>query len=111
MIADVQWRWEVPTRARYFYRVAGTSLDHDRFAGVTFTVHARIRMGGRKISERQVIDILEHPDRSFSRGKALVVQRVLPRGRRIEIVYVEEQHADGIVAHVITVIRRAGASS
>lgn len=82
-----------------------------KYTEITYTAHARRRMRERRISEKQIADILENPDRSFHRGDKRIVHRMMPRGRRIEIVFVDEQRPDGMIARVITVIRRAGATS
>lgn len=82
-----------------------------KYAEITYTAHARLRMRERRVTETQVADILEHPDHSFSRDNKLVAQRVMPRGRRIEVVFVEVQTANGLAARIITVIRRAGSTA
>lgn len=82
-----------------------------KYEEITYTFHARLRMRERRISEMQVAEIVENPDHSFSRGDKRIVQRAMPRGRRIEIVYVEEQIPNGMAARVITVIRRAGSTT
>jgi hypothetical protein len=82
-----------------------------KYAQITYTAHARLRMRERRISDQQIVDILENPDRTISRGDKRVVQQIMPRGRRLEVIFVEERLSTGVAARVITVIRRAGSTT
>lgn len=79
-----------------------------KYAQVTYAAHARLRMRERFISERQIVNTLEQPDRSFpSKGK-LVAERATARGNTLRVVYVEQVGPLGLTAHVISVVRRRG---
>jgi hypothetical protein len=79
------------------------------FSVVTYSEHALDRMELRSIARNQVERTLHEPDRLTLQKDKLVAERSTSHGNTIRVVYVERLTGNGTEAHVVTVIRIAGA--
>ncbi len=72
-----------------------------------FDPHALKRMRQRRISRRQILRTVTNPDRLYSgyRGR-LVAEYTTNEGNTLSVVFEEHEHADGITAFIVTVIRK-----
>jgi hypothetical protein len=68
---------------------------------ITYTIHARDQMADRQITEAEVADTLNAPERQYpGQAGTLIAERTRPDRSPLRVVYTE--WPDGTSAHVVT---------